>query len=159
MLLLRGLPPMDQPRLLLALRRPFNILPMRRRFRRLTSPMRVKSATKDLLQVRLEFLQSPTNLTIFSAGDEAAAIGTAPALSKVDDIYPLVAPAAADKNAEEFDVVSYFGNYSPMKSVHSFGLSGASPQIPDGCGLKQVHLLHRHGARYSIPPLLPLVAS
>jgi hypothetical protein len=85
---------------------------------------------------------------MYSAGDEAAAIETAPALSKVDDIYPLVAPAAADANAKEFDVLSYLGNYSPMKSVHSFGLPGASPQIPDGCGLNQVHLLHRHGARY-----------
>jgi hypothetical protein len=59
-----------------------------------------------------------------------------------------VAPAAADANAKEFDVLSYLGNYSPMKSVHSFGLPGASPLVPDGCGLNQVHLLHRHGARY-----------
>jgi hypothetical protein len=59
-----------------------------------------------------------------------------------------VAPAAADRNALEFDVLSYLGNLSPMKSVHTFGLPGASPQIPEGCELKQAHLLHRHGARY-----------
>jgi hypothetical protein len=35
-----------------------------------------------------------------------------------------------------------------MKSVDSFGLPWAAPQIPDGCDLQQVHLLHRHGARY-----------
>jgi hypothetical protein len=29
-----------------------------------------------------------------------------------------------------------------------YGLPDASPLIPDGCELRQVHLLHRHGARY-----------
>jgi hypothetical protein len=59
-----------------------------------------------------------------------------------------VAPAAAHSNAKKFDVLSYLGNLSPMKSVPSFGLPKASSQIPEGCGLNQVHLLHRHGARY-----------
>ena len=85
---------------------------------------------------------------LFLAGDEAAAIETAPAIPPVDDIYPLVAPAAANSNAEEFDVLGYLGNLSPMKSVPSFNLPKASPQIPEGCALSQVHLLHRHGARY-----------
>lgn len=35
-----------------------------------------------------------------------------------------------------------------MYSVDSFGLPEASAQIPAGCELNQVHLLHRHGARY-----------
>lgn len=35
-----------------------------------------------------------------------------------------------------------------MYSVDSFGLPEASAQIPEGCQLKQVHILHRHGARY-----------
>lgn len=35
-----------------------------------------------------------------------------------------------------------------MYSVDSFGLPKAAAPIPAGCGLNQVHLLHRHGARY-----------
>lgn len=35
-----------------------------------------------------------------------------------------------------------------MYSVDTFGLPEASARIPQGCGLNQVHLLHRHGARY-----------
>ena len=76
------------------------------------------------------------------------AIQTAPAISPVDGIYPLVAPAAFNSNVKEFDVLGYLGNLSPMKSVPSFGLPEASPNIPEGCELSQVHLLHRHGARY-----------
>ena len=82
------------------------------------------------------------------AGDAAAAIKTAPAISPVDDIYPLLAPAAANSNAKKFDVLGYLGNLSPMKSVPSFCLPNASPRIPEGCELNQIHLLHRHGARY-----------
>ena len=43
-----------------------------------------------------------------------------------------------------------WGNLSPWFSVQSEenGLPGASPRVPKGCSLKQVHLLHRHGARY-----------
>jgi len=35
-----------------------------------------------------------------------------------------------------------------MYSVESFGLPGASPIVPEGCGINAVHLLMRHGARY-----------
>lgn len=87
-------------------------------------------------------------LTFLLAGDEPAAIETAPSNAKVDSVYPLVAPAAADKSTKEFDVTQYWGNLSPMQSVDSFGLPNSSPQIPEGCSLNQVHLLHRHGARY-----------
>nr|ADW23572.1 acid phosphatase [uncultured organism] len=81
-------------------------------------------------------------------GDEAAAIETAPALAKVDTIYPLVSPVAAgEKSASTFDVAKYWGNLSPMYSVDSV-LGDTSPLIPEGCSLNQVHLLHRHGARY-----------
>lgn len=45
-------------------------------------------------------------------------------------------------------MLSSWGNLSPWQSVKSFGLPKASPRIPDGCILNQVHLLHRHGARY-----------
>lgn len=37
-----------------------------------------------------------------------------------------------------------------MRSLpqNSFGLN-TSPEIPDQCKIEQVHLVHRHGARYS----------
>jgi hypothetical protein len=35
-----------------------------------------------------------------------------------------------------------------MFSVDSFGLPQASQLIPHGCKITQVHLVHRHGARY-----------
>jgi hypothetical protein len=39
---------------------------------------------------------------------------------------------------------------SPWYSVRSadYGLPNASPLIPDGCDITQMHLLYRHGARY-----------
>ncbi|KIK07420.1 hypothetical protein K443DRAFT_2294 [Laccaria amethystina LaAM-08-1] len=81
-------------------------------------------------------------------GDEAEAIATAPSNSKVDSVYPLVRPAAADKTSKAFDLLQHLANLAPWQSVHSFGLPSSSPLIPDGCNLHQVHLLHRHGARY-----------
>lgn len=46
------------------------------------------------------------------------------------------------------------GSLQPWKSVPSkvFGLGGASPVIPNGCNITQVHLVHRHGARYPTGP-------
>ncbi|KAH7929307.1 phosphoglycerate mutase-like protein [Leucogyrophana mollusca] len=81
-------------------------------------------------------------------GDEAEAIATAPSYPKVTTAFPLVKPNAADNKGGTFDVIRYWGNLSPMYSVESFGLPDASPLIPEGCGLNQVHLLIRHGARY-----------
>ncbi|KAF9015491.1 histidine phosphatase superfamily [Cyathus striatus] len=81
-------------------------------------------------------------------GDEAEAIATAPAFASVDSIFPLVKPDASDAKSSEFDVTHHWGSLSPLQSVESFGLPDASPLIPDGCELTQVHLLHRHGARY-----------
>jgi len=82
------------------------------------------------------------------AGDEANAIQTAPSVAKVDSMFPLVRPATYDN--KPFDVMQHVGNLSPFQSVDSsaFGLPGASAAIPKGCSLNQVHLLHRHGARY-----------
>jgi hypothetical protein len=59
----------------------------------------------------------------------------------------LVSPDTADKSGDSFNVVEHWGNLSPFNSVSSFGLN-SSPQIPEGCEINQVHLLHRHGARY-----------
>ncbi|KAF1992765.1 histidine acid phytase [Amniculicola lignicola CBS 123094] len=41
-------------------------------------------------------------------------------------------------------------NLSPWRSLSSadYSLPDASPLIPDGCTITQVHLLYRHGARY-----------
>ena len=85
-----------------------------------------------------------------AAGDEAAAVATAPSLAKIDDAYPLVRPDTSDHKGSTFNVLKYWGNLSPMYSVDSaeFGLPGTSELVPEGCGLTQVHLLHRHGARY-----------
>ncbi|KAH7912604.1 histidine phosphatase superfamily [Hygrophoropsis aurantiaca] len=81
-------------------------------------------------------------------GDEAEAIATAPSFAKVTNAFPLVVPNTADDKGKTFDSLRYWGNLSPMYSVDSFGLPDASPLIPEGCGLNQVHLLIRHGARY-----------
>lgn len=86
-----------------------------------------------------------------TAGDEPDSIATAPAVAKVDSIFPLVKPAALDdrnKAKSSFDVLQHMGSLSPWQSVDSFGLPQSSALIPDGCKLQQVHLLHRHGARY-----------
>ncbi|KAF8167786.1 histidine phosphatase superfamily [Crassisporium funariophilum] len=83
-------------------------------------------------------------------GDEANAIATAPAVAKVDSIFPLVRPNTLDasKKGIPFDILQHVGSLSPWQSVDSFGLPDASAVIPKGCSVKQVHLLHRHGARY-----------
>lgn len=48
-----------------------------------------------------------------------------------------------------FNPLRYWGNLGPWFSVGgAFGLPETSPQVPQGCELTQVHLLHRHGARY-----------
>ncbi|KAJ7697690.1 histidine phosphatase superfamily [Mycena rosella] len=81
-------------------------------------------------------------------GDEAAAIVTAPAVAQVDTFFPLINPGTSGKPSTAFDVVHHFGNLAPWRSVKSLGLPDASALVPSGCQLDQVHLLHRHGARY-----------
>ncbi|KAI0066187.1 phosphoglycerate mutase-like protein [Artomyces pyxidatus] len=83
-------------------------------------------------------------------GDEAFAIATAPALAGPIDISPVVAPDTADHRGGSFAVAQNWGNLSPMVSLApgTFGLPRASPLVPAGCALQQVHILHRHGARY-----------
>ncbi|OCH96218.1 phosphoglycerate mutase-like protein [Obba rivulosa] len=83
-------------------------------------------------------------------GDEAEAIATAPAAPQKLDTYPLLNPLT-EKTGEtpSFNPLRYWGNLAPWYSVgDAFGLPDASPQLPKGCELTQVHLLHRHGARY-----------
>ncbi|KZT30677.1 phosphoglycerate mutase-like protein [Neolentinus lepideus HHB14362 ss-1] len=83
-------------------------------------------------------------------GDEAEAIQTAPATSEMESFYPLTDSKAYGHEAPGFEPIRYWGNLSPWYSVPSsaHGLPEASPQIPEGCSINQVHLLHRHGARY-----------
>ena len=90
-------------------------------------------------------------LTRFVAGDEAEAIATAPVAALNTNAYPLVAPQTPYSGAgTPFQLIRSWGNLGPWFSVGSdaFGLRTADPQIPSGCELEQVHLLHRHGARY-----------
>ncbi|KAJ7469951.1 acid phosphatase [Mycena galericulata] len=94
------------------------------------------SAFPDATQIDV-FGPTPT-------GAEALAIETAPASPDYANVFPLVEPATADK--KPFDVLHSWGNLSPFQSS-SLGLE-SSPRVPAGCSITQVHLLHRHGARY-----------
>ncbi|KAI0322228.1 histidine phosphatase superfamily [Amylostereum chailletii] len=82
-------------------------------------------------------------------GDEAFAIETAPAIAFVNNIDPIIRPSDFDKPGS-FDIVRSWGNLSPWYSfpAGTFGLPKSSPVVPEGCAIKQVHILHRHGARY-----------
>ncbi|KAK7466236.1 hypothetical protein VKT23_004964 [Stygiomarasmius scandens] len=93
-------------------------------------------------------------------GDEANSIATAPAVAQVDSVFPLVESQASDSapingSSTSFDIFQHWGSLSPFKSVDSLGVPGSSARIPDGCSLQQVHLLHRHGARYPASSELP----
>jgi len=55
------------------------------------------------------------------------------------------------KQKSKFDIFRHWGNLTPFYSIpsDSFGSASAtSPDVPNGCTLKGVHILHRHGARY-----------
>ncbi|PLW18002.1 hypothetical protein PCANC_07182 [Puccinia coronata f. sp. avenae] len=61
-------------------------------------------------------------------------------------------PPSSDSDSDHttpFIVSRHWGNLSPMYSlpVNTFGIQ-SGPEIPLGCSLNQIHLLHRHGARY-----------
>lgn len=75
-------------------------------------------------------------------------------MAKVQAIFPLIKPSTADKS-KGFEVLQHVGVLSPWQSVESFGLPDASPRIPNGYNIVQVHLLHRHGARYPTSGALP----
>ncbi len=74
--------------------------------------------------------------------------------------FPLVASRPhGEGKSSAFDIVKYWGNLSPWYSLSSadYGLPDASPLIPDGCTITQVHLLYRHGARYPTSDAAPAV--
>jgi len=89
-------------------------------------------------------------------GVEPAAIQTAktyPYNSGAANSFPLVKPQPYDggkAGSAESDISRYWGNLAPWYSVHSadYGLPDASPLVPAGCEITQMHLLYRHGARY-----------
>ncbi|KAJ7028303.1 phosphoglycerate mutase-like protein [Mycena alexandri] len=95
------------------------------------------------------FFPDATQVNVFGptpTGDEAFAIETAPVSPDYSNVFPLIAPGTSDKKT--FDVIHSWGNLSPFRSNNNLGLPNSSPKVPDGCSLTQVHLLHRHGARY-----------
>ncbi|KAI1343452.1 phosphoglycerate mutase-like protein [Xylariaceae sp. FL0016] len=94
-------------------------------------------------------------------GIEPAVIQTAPAYP--DNLgpanqFPLQAPQPhGEDTSSDIDITKYWGNLSPWYSLSSadFGLPDASPLVPDGCDITQVHLLYRHGARYPTSDAAP----
>ena len=86
-----------------------------------------------------------------AAGDEALSIETAPAIAVHEGFDPVVRPTTFDgKSSSKFNIVRNWGNLSPWFSLpaDTWGLPDASPIVPKGCEIQQVHILHRHGARY-----------
>ncbi|OAL24479.1 hypothetical protein AYO20_10637 [Fonsecaea nubica] len=87
-------------------------------------------------------------------GLEPAAAQTAPLYpynTQGAAAFPLVAAQPQGSNSSsKVDITRFWGNLSPWYSLSSadYGLPKASPLIPDGCSINQVHLLYRHGARY-----------
>ncbi|GAA5892720.1 hypothetical protein JCM6882_000564 [Rhodosporidiobolus microsporus] len=60
------------------------------------------------------------------------------------DSFPINPPASL--RTEEFNILNYLGNLSPWRTVNH-GLKSTA-EVPAGCEVEQVQLLHRHGARY-----------
>ncbi|KAK7737395.1 hypothetical protein SLS62_011433 [Diatrype stigma] len=80
--------------------------------------------------------------------------------------FPLVASPPHAEESEpssyptadpDFNILRYWGNLSPWYSLSSadYGLPDASPLVPDGCTITQLHLLYRHGARYPTSDAAP----
>lgn len=87
-------------------------------------------------------------------GSEPQAIQSAPAYpynNQPAGSFPLITIVPfGNELSSTFDIKKYWGNLSPWYSLQSadFGLPNASPLVPDGCTITQLHLLYRHGARY-----------
>lgn len=79
-----------------------------------------------------------------ATGVEPAAIQTAPAYATNDDeaaAYPLIWDKTKDN--KKINTFKYWGNLSPWYSVSSaaYGLPDASPKVPEGCDITQVHFV------------------
>ncbi|GAA5865518.1 hypothetical protein JCM1840_001427 [Sporobolomyces johnsonii] len=89
--------------------------------------------------------QWPTNVGYEGptpTGSEALAAATS--YPSNYDRSPLNPPSSLV--SQDFDILHYLGNLSPWRTVNH-GLKGTA-QVPEGCTVEQVQLLHRHGARY-----------
>ncbi|GAA5868433.1 hypothetical protein JCM3774_005376 [Rhodotorula dairenensis] len=75
-------------------------------------------------------------------GTEAMAAATS--YPSYYDTSPIAPPSHLESS--EFNILHHLGNLSPWRTVN-FGLTGTA-QVPEGCTVEQVQLLHRHGARY-----------
>lgn len=51
-------------------------------------------------------------------------------------------------NGTSADIRDNFGPYTPWRPSHLFSQTASYRKLPDECKIKQVHILHRHGARY-----------
>lgn len=113
------------------------------------------------------FLFPPESVVGFpgptSTGLQAAAIQTAPAYPYNEGNtfqFPLVNPQPHGSDiGSTFEIAKYMGNLSPWYSLRSadYGLPDASPLVPEGCDITQLHLLYRHGARYPTSDAAPPV--
>ncbi|KAK4690069.1 hypothetical protein P7C73_g38, partial [Tremellales sp. Uapishka_1] len=77
-------------------------------------------------------------------GSEPYLLATAPALPLYSGTAPLIPPV----KSQNFNIIQHWGNLSPYYSVASHGLAETNSLIPEGCELKEMHWLQRHGARY-----------
>ncbi|GAA5972872.1 hypothetical protein JCM11641_003982 [Rhodosporidiobolus odoratus] len=103
------------------------------------------SSEDRLLGGKKDSAKWPTNIGYAGptpTGSEAFAASTSYPVNF--DSSPLNPPAALD--TKDFNILHYLGNLAPWRSVNH-GLKGTA-QIPAGCEVEQVQLLHRHGARY-----------
>lgn len=96
---------------------------------------------------------TPTGVEPFAVQTAAPAAGY-PYNTGDTSTFPLVVDApygSTDTNGSSaFNIFRTWGNLAPWYSVPSstYGLDSASPLVPSGCSITQVHLLYRHGARY-----------
>lgn len=94
----------------------------------------------------------PTNIGFpgpTPTGIEAFAVETAYPSNR--DSYPIRPPPPPSGSSHSFNILHNLGNLSPWRSVsHIQGTEGgdAEAQLPEGCELDSVSLLHRHGSRY-----------
>lgn len=95
-------------------------------------------------------------------GAEPAAIQTDPVYpANTEPFFPLIGAEVSGGSGSNFSIFKQWGNLAPWYSVDSgfYGLNGASPLLPEGCDITQVHLLFRHGARYPTSGSLPTTFS
>ncbi|OAV95110.1 hypothetical protein PTTG_03881 [Puccinia triticina 1-1 BBBD Race 1] len=84
-------------------------------------------------------------------GDQPDLINS-PRQPTLQNHFPVLEPnrtAAHPSDEPDFIVSRHWGNLSPMFSLptDTFGIQ-SGPEIPAGCQINQLHLVHRHGARY-----------